>query len=108
MEAENPNLTYRVLLEGGVEAIAGDPELLTSTEKAEAFLRAKFTGNAAAVEKALVSSTLLYACAPRVAAGTTPNTSDAGSSADEAPAEDAPTAGGKAVKVKKGKATTPY
>lgn len=107
LEQEHPNLTYRVLLEGGVEAIAADPELRTSTDKAEAFMRAKFTGNAAAVEKALCTQTILYACAPHVASRTTPATSDAGSSADEAPVEDPPTAGGKATKAKKGK-SAPY
>lgn len=97
LEQENPNLTYRVLLEGGTEAIAADAELRTSTDKAEAFLRGKFTGAPAVVEKALMTTTILYACAPRaVPDDTSVKPDEAASSADESPAAEPKTAGGKA------------
>jgi hypothetical protein len=107
LETEHPNLTYRVLLDGGVAAIAANPELLTSTEAAEAFLKTKFTGTSAQVETALLGQTILYACAPRVTAATaTPVTSAAeDASSDEATP---PGAGGKAAKGRKVKGSGPY
>lgn len=78
---EHPDLTFCVVCPGVQAAINEDPELLTDHAKAEAWLTAKFQGTPAQVERALISSTLLYAVKPRPTA--TPHTSEAGSAAED-------------------------